>query len=272
MTYRDYEESFQDALPIEAYEFVGTYRTYRYTNADRVITISGNDYEPLAMKREETVTGDQSQDGVEMTIEMPCDCDLIADYAFAVSPPDLDLTVYRCHLGLNLSLDSVVFWKGPVTGFNVTDDVAKIRVPSILETVLSGDFPNFFYHQSCNHTLYDERCGISKAANTVTTTVTAISEDKTSITVADDGFANNFLNGGIVANPDANEQRLILSNTDNVLVVFYPFARLEVGDTVALSVGCDHSKETCQSKFGNVRRFGGFPYIPKDNPFVGDVG
>lgn len=254
---------------MEAYEFVGTYKTYRYTNADRPITFFGEIYLPLSIKREEAVSGDQSQDGVEMTLDLPQTADIIGDYVHSIAPPDLDLTVYRCHIGLNFSVDPIVFWKGPVTGFNIEGDTCKVRIPSILENVFSGNLPNFFYQQSCNHTLYGPKCGISKAAFTVIATVTAV--DGQFVTVDSDGYDNNFLKAGIIAVPGFNEKRLILENIDDVIKVFFPFSKLSVGDTVELSVGCDHSKPTCISKFANGRRFGGFPYVPKDNPFQGSV-
>lgn len=269
MTYTSLEESAQSGRPVEAYEFVGTYMAYRYTNADQPLTFFGNVYHPAAITREEAITGDQSQDGIEMVIEIPQTSDIVQDYAFSIAPPDLDLTVYRCHIGLNFSVDPIVFWKGPVTGFNVEEDRARIRVPSILENVFIGNMPNYFFHQSCNHTLFDSRCGVSKAANTTTTTVTAINGGL--ITVASDGVADDVLKGGMISVPGANEKRLILSNVADVLTVFFPFSRMQVGDSVELSKGCDHSFATCKDKFNNGRRFGGFPYIPKDNPFVGDL-
>ena len=269
MTYKSVDESASGGLPVEAYEFVGTYRTYRYTNADRIINFFGEDYFPLPIKREEAVAGDQSQDGVEMTIELPQTAEIVIDYALSIAPPDLNLTVYRCHIGLDFTVDPIVFWKGPVTGFNIETDICKIRIPSILENVFSGNLPNYYYQQSCNHTLFSAKCGISKPANTVNATVTVI--NKQFITVNDDGYADNYLKSGIMAIPGINEKRLILSNVANVIKVFFPFSKLEVGDTVELSVGCDHSFATCKAKFLNGRRFGGFPYIPKDNPFQGNI-
>jgi uncharacterized phage protein (TIGR02218 family) len=188
---------------------------------------------------------------------------------FAVAPPDLQLTIYRCHFGLDLSIDPVIYWVGPVTGFNIEADIAKVRVPSVLENVFSGNLPNFFFQQSCNHTLFDSRCAVVRAEFTVNATVVSVNGQF--ITVDDDGFDDNFLVGGVVAIPGINEQRLILSNLDSVIKVFFPFSNLAVGDTVELSVGCDHSLETCRSKFNNGRRFGGFPYIPQDNPFRGTI-
>ena len=269
MTYQSVDESAAGGLPVEAYLFVGTYKTYRYTNADRPLTFFGQTYLPSPIKREEATSGDQSQDGIEMTLEVPQTEQIVRDYALAISPPDLELTVYRCHIGLDFTVDPVVFWRGPVTGFNIEGDTCKIRIPSILENVFSGNIPNFYYQQSCNNTLYDQKCGVSKAANTITAFVTNVSGQF--VTVDSDGFDDNYLKGGIIAIPDFNEKRLILENLSDVIKVFFPFSKLRIGDTVELSVGCDHSLTTCRAKFLNGRRFGGFPYIPKDNPFEGSV-
>jgi Phage conserved hypothetical protein BR0599 len=269
MSYVSVDESRQSGLPIEAYEFVGTYETYRYVNSDRRIQFFGNWYEPIPINRDEAVYGDQAQDGVEMTLELPVTAQLIVDYAFNIAPPDLDLTVYRCHIGLDFAVDPIVFWQGPVTGFNVEKDIAKVRIPSILENVFSGNMPNFYYQQSCNHTLYGSLCGLAESSFRVNALVTAINGQL--ITVDDDGYADNFLKAGMIRIIGSNERRLILSNVANVLTIFMPFSNLLVGETIQLVVGCDHTFTTCKAKFSNGRNFGGFPYIPTDNPFQGEL-
>ncbi len=45
---------------------------------------------------------------------------------------------------------------------------------------------------------------------------------------------------------------------------------LAVGVPVSVYPGCDHTLATCSAKFGNVARYGGFPYFPQKNPFGGD--
>ena len=269
MTYSQKENSVSEGAPIEIFKFEGTYRDYLYTNCDRDITFMGETYKAIAIRRDTAVIGDQSQDGQEMTIEMPQTEMIVVDYVFGIAPPDLNLTIYRCHQGLDFDTNAIIFWKGVVTGFNVEGDIAKARVPSILENVFSGNLPNYFYQQSCNHTLYDTRCGIDQALFSSTAVVTAI--DGQEITVGSDGFDDGFLVGGIISIPGKNESRMILANSGEVLRVFFPFSNLSVGDTVNLSAGCDHSIATCRSKFNNGRRFGGFPYVPKDNPFEGTI-
>jgi uncharacterized phage protein (TIGR02218 family) len=267
MTYTAKELSVQDGQPVEVFEFVGTFKTYRYTSADRPLTFFGEVYTPLAIKRDEANIGDQSQDGIEMVIELPQTSEVVTDYVFNISPIDLVVTIFRCHVGLDYTTEPIVFWVGNVTGWNIEEDIAKVRVPSLLESTMQGNFPNFFYQQSCNHTLFDARCGVNKAANTFVTTV--VSVDGFLVTVNDPGVVVDFLKGGVMSIQGVNESRLIMNNDGRTITVFYPFSRIAVGDTVELTTGCDHTKATCKAKFDNVRRFGGFPYIPTDNPFVG---
>ena len=54
-----------------------------------------------------------------------------------------------------------------------------------------------------------------------------------------------------------------------VLVTLWQRAALpvEVGDTFAITAGCDKRWSTCREKFGNGANFRGFPHIP-GNDFV----
>jgi hypothetical protein len=66
---------------------------------------------------------------------------------------------------------------------------------------------------------------------------------------------------------------IILQNND-VLTLSLPFAVNVAGASVEVNAGCDHTKETCRSKFqvldainGNQVNYGAFPFVPPKNPF-----
>lgn len=66
-------------------------------------------------------------------------------------------------------------------------------------------------------------------------------------------------------------RRAIMAHDGQTLTLAGP---LPVGDyttedaqRVSLFAGCDGAKTTCQSKFSNFKRYGGYPYIPIKNPF-----
>ena len=43
------------------------------------------------------------------------------------------------------------------------------------------------------------------------------------------------------------------------------------GDSISVLAGCDRTWQTCHSKFDNIINFGGFPYLPLEDPYVAEV-
>ena len=46
---------------------------------------------------------------------------------------------------------------------------------------------------------------------------------------------------------------------------------VSVGDSISVLAGCDRTWQTCYGKFNNIINFGGFPYLPLENPYVAEV-
>ena len=46
---------------------------------------------------------------------------------------------------------------------------------------------------------------------------------------------------------------------------------LSVGDEISVLAGCDRTWQTCYSKFNNIVNFGGFPFLPLEDPYVAEV-
>lgn len=269
MSYDDFELSTHDAAPVECYKFIGSFRTYRYTSADLAQTVNGETYEPIAGKRGTVRSGTQADDTLSLEIELPFDVDVVRDYAYSESPPSLALEVYRVHRGSSFATDWILLWKGKVSAFNVDGRIAKVRVPSIFSRALQGDLPNAYYQAPCNHVLYDSRCKVVRADWAVTTVVNAVGT--LSFDVADDGGVDAALKAGEAVNNRNGERRLILNNVAGTVTISYPFVDLRVGDEVELVAGCDHSFATCKAKFNNTINYGGHPFIPADNPFMGEI-
>jgi len=272
MAYSTFETSSHDGAPIEGFYFIGAAHAYRYTNAQRDQNINGLVYTAAGIKRAGIKSGTQDDDSLELSIELPIKLSLVQTFAFAASPPDLTLTLYRFHEGSNPASDWVIIFKGNVTGYSVSDKMCTLRVPAVFESALRGNVPSVFYHQPCNHVLYDARCKVVRAPNMTTTTVQSISVDGLSITVVNDGFADNFLKSGAIYIPTKGERRQIVSNLSNVVAINFPFFNVQVGDTVELDAGCDHQYQgDCKNKFANTINYGGFPHVPKENPFSGSL-
>lgn len=266
-TLESYEESAEGSVPVEGYKFIGSFQTYRYTSAERAQVINGETYEPVAVSRSRVKAGTQEDDSLALDLVLPFNVDVVLDYAYAQTPPRLDLEVYRQQVG---DADAwTLYWMGRVRGFSVEDRKATIKVPSIFSLALQGEIPNVFYQVPCNHVLYSNRCGISRALNTVRRLV--IDASTTTIQVASAPGADGLYAAGDVINVRTGERRLILNNVGDLVSIGYPFVDMRVGDEVDLSKGCDHSLATCKTVFNNVVNHGGFKYIPADNPFDGSV-
>lgn len=271
--YTDAESSATDGAPIEGYQFVGPQASYRYTNAQADQTINGLLFTKTSIKRSAIKAGTQEDDSLEVELDMPFDLPLVFDYGYATAPPSLTLTIYRYHGDTNPATDWVIIWQGEVSGFLIEEERAKIRVPAVFEQALRGNMPTVFYQAPCNHVLGDALCKVNLTLFKATSTVSSITGSGLTINVVNDGFADGDLVGGILYAPLRGERRLILSNVANVVGINFPFHGLVAGDVVELQQGCDHAYlGHCDTRFANTINFGGAPYVPKENPFEGEIG
>lgn len=69
-----------------------------------------------------------------------------------------------------------------------------------------------------------------------------------------------------LALPTNGIRRSILAHEGGQLLLDTPLlTELLAGAKVSVFAGCDKARTTCQGKFGNAKRFGGFPFIPIKN-------
>lgn len=260
------------ANPIEGFHFIGSFTNYDYTSAEKQIAINAITFEPLAgLERSLIKSGHQGSDDLVLEVSMPIDTDIVSDNAFATMPPDLSLELYRSHRDIDTVNEWILYWKGPVTSFKIDLDVCTMRVPSILSILLTGDIPNRYYQNTCNHILYDTRCKVNPASFDFATTIDNIS-GRDLVVASAGGNPTGFFNAG-KAVLDNNEERQIARHVGTSISLVYPFADANDGDNVTLFAGCNLSYSTdCLTKFNNQINFGGMPYIPKDNPFEGNLG
>lgn len=269
MTYAVKDVSVESGEPVEFYKFTGPFGTFRYTTDNKPGVCNGELYIVLegGVSRTPVDTGTATDSVVTCDITLPATCDLAVLYCYTKSPDELMVEVRRAHRGDDWNTEWEMEWHGFGLDTSTNGDEAVIRTGSALQALLTGNIASIYYQRSCNHKLFDSRCGVDKANWTLNATITKI--QSSIITVDDDQAANDALAGGEIVNTRTGESRTIYSNTDNVLRVSAPLVMAEVGDTVELVFGCDHSRlGHCKNRFDNVQRFGGFPFIPTVNPFT----
>lgn len=273
MTYIDDEKSIADAQPVELYKFVGTYANYLYTSGPQSIDYDDGSgdvditYEAITIERSEVRTGTHEDDGLNITVKMSPLQTVVQDYGFTVSPPKLKLIIYRVEPG-----GTIIYWTGPVNNVQVDEDGrASLMCPSVLGNALVGNVPHVFYQTPCNHVLYDSRCGVDFAANSNVTTITAISADGRTISVASIAALDGKLLGGEL-DLGTGERRMIVAQTGTDITVNFPYARATVGGACTIAAGCDLAYDgDCKNKFNNQIRHGGFMCIPPINPFADGI-
>ncbi len=133
------------------------------------------------------------------------------------------------------------------------------------------------YSALCDATLGDARCGVdlSDPAFSAGVTATAI-RDRHRIAVGGlAGFDAGWFSLGRarwtsgaragLTNPISGHVR---EGTADILVFAQPVGdTAAIGDTLAVTAGCDRQLATCRDRFANVANFRGFPHIP-GNDFV----
>lgn len=274
MSYTSTEQSVSGSQLIELYLFVGSDATYPITSADREITYNDVTYIPDAVKRSSLKVGNYNDDSVQMTVDLPITNQLVKDYAFQISPPDVNLTMYRGHINPNGSLanDWVTYWNGSVYTFSIKNNVCTMTIPSVFGTALTGTIPTVYYQNPCNHVLFDARCGVNRTAFSLAPNVVSVSG--TTVIVDNIGSsADGTFVGGELAYLAHNSRRTITSQVGTTFTVNYEFADLPVGTNVSVTTGCNHAYAgDCLLKYNNTKNFGGFPYVPLTNPFSDGIG
>ena len=161
------------------------------------------------------------------------------------------------------AIGSVLLFKGRL---GVIDEIgrssAKLTVNSDL-VLLDIDMPRNVYQPTCLHTLYDSGCTLTKNAYGTNGTVASGS---TASVINWSGASADFQQGSITFTSGVNAG--VTATVGSVvaatsMTLLYPLESVPAaGDGFTVYYGCDHTPGTCQSKFGNLANFRGFPYVP----------
>lgn len=263
MTYDAREKSMQSGEPIEMYHFANNMNTWRYTSAASAITYGGNTYAPALIKRGAIdFTTEKGRNNLKLTTARDF---AIADL-FRIMPPTdvVTINVYRAHAG---ETTGAVIWSGRVLNCEWSDSTASLVCEPVSSSLQRVGLRRM-YQRQCPHVLYGTACGVNKASfdlSALLTYVNGLTLSSPQFTSAPSGyFAGGYLEFG-------SEKRFITSHTGADITLNIPLYGLQAGDTVTVYAGCDHSLATCASKFSNTANYGGFPYIPRKNPFGSSI-
>jgi len=161
------------------------------------------------------------------------------------------------------SAGTLILFSGRINVDEIDRGRISMSVLSDLE-LLNVQMPRNIYQPGCSHSLFDAGCGLTKASYAVAGTV-ASGSDVSTINCALSNPADYFTLGTVtfLSGPNAGVSRTVKSYAPGVLGFSLPLkAAPVVGDTFNTYPGCDKTQTTCTTKFNNLIRFRGFPYIP----------
>lgn len=281
MTYDAFEISQESGHPVELYLFTAGNLTFRFTSAAADIVIDDpqpaefqGTYAAIPIKRTRfQLSADGARkDGIE--IELPSSNALAQRYISIVPGIRTNLRILRFHRFDLPTPEIITAFRGDVqtVAFTKNSRLATMQVLS-LARARGRTIPRFTFQAGCNHMLYDARCKISEnsALFEKFLTVASVDTTQTVLTVTGAGgfgFSDFFVQGLVEFDGD---YRMVVDQGgagDEDITVLVPFIDSPVGSQVRLLAGCKlRLAEDCRDKFANVPNYGGWPQVPKKNPF-----
>jgi uncharacterized phage protein (TIGR02218 family) len=162
------------------------------------------------------------------------------------------------------SAGTVILFAGRVSDIDCSRTAVDLHCRSHLE-LLNIQMPRRLWQSACTHTFGDAMCQFERSSlqqsfaclvgSTQTALVTSVAPDPPTL----------FDQGTIIAQTGGNSgaRRSIAQFSNGQVLVRHPFlSSITVGDEFVLLPGCDRTLATCDTVFGNLAHFGGFPFIP----------
>ena len=249
------------------------------TDHDVPITFGGNTYQPSAGLQKFALkltnnTSVSNQNVAANVIDLPQDELLSGKWDSAV----IEIDIYGWRM---TTPEILIFFRGAIGVIGWTDTAFQADIANLLRALNKAI--GKMVTPTCRHRLYDlgtafdeiGNCGVDPTSFTVTATVTAILTQrykfKVALTGKPDGWATNGYvqwtsgsNNGVTNIVKIHAVDSTAAIGESVEFLLPAGTDIQVGDTLKLLAGCDHTLATCKSKFNNVLNFGGFPHLQVD--------
>jgi uncharacterized phage protein (TIGR02218 family) len=251
---------------------------FYFTSADHPITYLGNTYVPTTITRGDMIQREE-MNRQNLTLKIPFDNPMPEIYFREVPDVVAIVTMYRFEEDQTTSEPNVlVYWKGRIAGFKANGQEVTFDCESVF-TSMRRTGNRAMYSVQCRHALYGTSCGVDKADYGISATVTSVNEIEIGLTLGtppSDSDLETDSNGDAVVTGQYfiggmmeynGLFRFITNQGEDFVRLWREMPDLEVGNTVTVYPGCNRSLSTCKDKFSNVINYGGFPWLPKSNPF-----
>lgn len=134
-----------------------------------------------------------------------------------------------------------------------------------------------FFQRACSADLGDARCAFDLATPgfQASGNVLSYSGGVLNVELTDQFESGRFTGGALTFTGGANAGARVTVKShrqDGLRASFtfwtQPAREIASGDTISAKAGCDKSVNTCQTKFGNIVNFRGFPHMPGNDRVI----
>ena len=250
---------------VELYQFALGVDTMRYTSADRDIMFDGQGWASSTIIRDEReVTEELNRNRLEL--EVPRDHPVAALFAAGQPEELLSVTLFQAEVDMDDTvLQSLTLWKGRVLGCAWSDSLAALECEPLSSAMRRAGL-RARYQSQCRHVLYDAGCRVQPAqwaqGGTLAEVDGAAIRAEVFASQADGWWVAGFV---LIA----GARRMVTAHAGEWVTLSGAIIGLEPGIALQAFPGCAHNTEACAEKFDNIENYGGFPYVPGDNPFGG---
>jgi uncharacterized phage protein (TIGR02218 family) len=235
---------------------------FRYTDAGQGVSFAGTTFTPYPIKRGKiSFSTDLKTDETHIIMaknwgtEMAVYKDILAGATVQIHRVNLDRP----------EMESVLLFDGEVSDTTIDEATIDLRCTTL--DFLNLELPKRELQVACNWQMFGPYCGITVGDWSVTSTGGVDEVDP--VFLSNSAFVvglTQHLRGGFVVGLSGHNQHLvrhIINHFESQIAVLPPFPfDFEAGQNVRVAPGCEHDVDVCETKFDNLKNFGGFPYIP----------
>jgi len=267
MTFAALETSRESGQVLELYTFVFGLEIFRFTSFQRDITWQGFAYTSERLSRSDTEAAVEDTAG-QVTIKLPLDNPVPSKFITNLPGQVGSVQILRAQ-ATDAAEEAIVLFDGFIANVSFDGELEATILCNPNTKIFNRGAPRFTYLGLCNHILYDERCKVNIGAFKFTGLVSAVDGNDITVNGAGGvGPSDNFV-GGFCRFPAGtlDDARMILIQAGDVMTLLLPFAETVIGSDIDVFAGCAHDLTTCDVKFNAALDYGGFPFVPRKNPF-----
>jgi uncharacterized phage protein (TIGR02218 family) len=248
---------------------------FGFTDHDRMLTISGVDYEP-----DSGFAASEIRSGSDLAVDAQ-DAEGVLSSGRITETDILDgrwdnaaIEVWRVNWAD--TAQRVLMRRGNIGQVRRGKAALVAEVRSLAHVLNQTVGRTFQYY--CDAALGDARCGVNLETSTYkgTGTVAAVSADRAFTASGLSAFASGWFELGYVewtsgadTGRKAEIARHVVSGATAAIELFEgPVRSIKVGDSFIIRAGCDKQFATCRAKFANGVNFRGFPHMPGDDTIL----